>query len=147
MVESAIRISHKYDTKRFYNWGLRCQCTYPSTEKPSKDHDEWHNHDPKFLIRLINLTRLVDKRELDGQAALAYYALSIIQWGDYNQNAIFGEINPIILSRVISGRSKILARNVDLVERIQEHRCAAGGQRTIRERQFKRGCWRTVETS
>ncbi|KAG8887314.1 hypothetical protein FRB98_000242 [Tulasnella sp. 332] len=80
---------------------------------------------PTFLVRLIKLTHLLDQRELDRHAALAYYKLSVIDWQNQDPTSMFNELDATVLSRLASGRSKTLHRNLKVVQEIVQHQCVA----------------------
>ncbi|KAG9017313.1 hypothetical protein FRB93_007427 [Tulasnella sp. JGI-2019a] len=82
VIDRALRILHKYDVDRLFNWGLVHLHEYPKADPRSPKYflnKEWYKYtDPAFLVRLIQITQLLDRRDLDGHAALAYYMLSTI---------------------------------------------------------------------
>ncbi|KAG9011568.1 hypothetical protein FRB94_008137 [Tulasnella sp. JGI-2019a] len=102
-LENILRVSHKYDVKRFLEWGLEHLHQYPSTNDARQygliTSVEWPQYkDPDFLVRLIKLTRLVDRRELDGQSALAYYEMCFVDWQAHDQGTFLQQLDPSTVS-------------------------------------------------
>ncbi|KAG9017309.1 hypothetical protein FRB95_008840 [Tulasnella sp. JGI-2019a] len=127
-VENILRISHKYDVTRSYECGLQHLRQYPSVNDSGqygvRTPIEWSRYkDPAFLVHLIKLTQLFDRRELDGQLALAYYAMSVVNWETHDQGIIYQQLDPSIISRLASGRSRMLSRSIDIIRPIVEHQC------------------------
>lgn len=83
--------------------------------------------DPEFLARLVNLMVLLDKRELDTYAALAFYALSVIDWQSHDPGPIFSSLDVGVTARLASGRSKTMARNFGVIQAILKHQCNGSG--------------------
>ncbi|KAG9017312.1 hypothetical protein FRB95_008837 [Tulasnella sp. JGI-2019a] len=124
MIDRALRISHKYEANRLYAWGLSHLRGYPNanSERPAYFGKKEYM-DPDFLARLIQLTQLLDRRELDGHAALAYYSLSTINWKLHDPKPIFHQLDAETISRLASGRSNILPRCLNIINGIVKHRC------------------------
>lgn len=128
MVDSLLRIAHKYDIDRYQAWGVTWLGElYPSTDDDLDTvytHPKWESyHDPSFLIRLLQLTELLDQRELDGITALACYALSAVNWELYNQVEVFGQLPQSVIARVITGQRRLLGQCTNVINRIIEHEC------------------------
>ncbi|KAG9017314.1 hypothetical protein FRB93_007428 [Tulasnella sp. JGI-2019a] len=131
VIDNALRISHKYDATRLTTWGVTHLRKYPTATAPIlliNFNKEWTNYkaDPTLPARLINLTQLLDKREFDGQAALAYYALSMVGWKSYDPEPIYRSSDTCTLARLTSGRSKLLSRVINVIQDILKHQCKAG---------------------
>ncbi|KAG9011565.1 hypothetical protein FRB94_008134 [Tulasnella sp. JGI-2019a] len=131
VIDRALRISHKYDVDRLFNWGLVHLHEYPKADPRSPKYflnKEWYKYtDPAFLVRLIQITQLLDRRDLDGHAALAYYMLSTIDWLLFNPKPVFRELDMDSLSRLTRGKSAILSHSLGIIKGIREHRCTLGG--------------------
>ncbi|KAG9017308.1 hypothetical protein FRB93_007422 [Tulasnella sp. JGI-2019a] len=127
-LENILRVSHKYDVKRLYGWALENLHQYPSTNDASQSNfltsvEWWKYKDPDFLVRLIKLTQLVDRQQLDGQSALAYYAMCVVDWQTHDEGYFHQQLDAGIVSQLARGKNRVLSRSVSIMEAIMDHRC------------------------
>lgn len=131
MIESALRMASKYDVSQLVAWGLHCLKSYPKANDSVFDvykHSRWTTtyKDPLFCVRLICLTELLDTRALDGVAALAYYALSVVDWTKYDQMKAFSGLSPTSLERLTRGQRTLFSSHAASISQLLDHHCAPG---------------------
>ncbi|KAG8980942.1 hypothetical protein FRB94_009323 [Tulasnella sp. JGI-2019a] len=89
-------------------------------------HSNWLSyHSPRFLIRLIHLTELLDRRELDGVAALAQYALPNVSRGGIYESDIVDRLQRAAIMRIITSQHRFHTHCTSVIIRITEHECYA----------------------
>ncbi|KAG8875371.1 hypothetical protein FRB97_005183 [Tulasnella sp. 331] len=129
-IESALRISHKYEVDRLHAWGIEQFRKYPKASDMSLTiytHQLWPSYkDPYFLAKIIKLTEYIDNRELDTFAAVAFYALSVVDWQVHDPVPIFSSLSAEMSARLTRGRSKIISHGLDVIQGIVKHRCNGG---------------------
>ncbi|KAG9001606.1 hypothetical protein FRB93_012032 [Tulasnella sp. JGI-2019a] len=87
-------------------------------------HPYWPKYDdPREVFRLLKMTELLNKRELDGIAALAYYALCTADWGVHNQGETFDILHATIFTRLGKGQRRIQSDNIKMINAIVNHDC------------------------
>ncbi|KAG8885979.1 hypothetical protein FRB97_008517 [Tulasnella sp. 331] len=127
MLESVFRLAHKYNAEQYEAWCIAWIKKYPSAGggmvKVYK-HPKWLTYnDPHDAARLIKMTEVLNMRELDGIATVAYYALSIANWEAHNQGNAFHRLQPAIFTRLGKGQARIHSQNNRFLMSIVSHNC------------------------
>lgn len=77
MIDIVLRLAHQYDLNEYREWGVAHRKRYPSVNNSITAvyaHGEWTVfREPNFYLRVIQLTMLLKREDLDGIAALAYF--------------------------------------------------------------------------
>lgn len=129
MIESTLRLTHKYDARILQLWGVHHPKAYPSMSTSAREvyaNPHWERYsDPVFCMRMISLTELLDLRELDGVAALAYYALSTCQWETHPPRSALVINSTDLIVRVRNGEAGLFVHKSAIIQQVYEHECSA----------------------
>ncbi|KAG9003042.1 hypothetical protein FRB94_003405 [Tulasnella sp. JGI-2019a] len=127
MIGAVLRIAHKYQAEQYEAWCIAWIKKYPSTDDTMAEvygHPYWPKYDdPREVFRLLKMTELLNKRELDGIAALAYHALCTADWGVHNQGETFDTLHATIFTRLGKGQRRIQSDNIKTINAIFNHDC------------------------
>ncbi|KAG8869479.1 hypothetical protein FRB97_001123 [Tulasnella sp. 331] len=128
LIDRTLRITQKYDCPKFHSWALTYLMKYPSTKTPMEKllkDPIWKTSyaNPTFCIRFIGVTEYLDRRDLDSHTALAYYALSVVDWGIHDQVRALSTLPPATIHRLLKGKATIQSACALQMVALSQHKC------------------------
>lgn len=119
-IDSVLRLANKYEFEQYHSWALSHLQKYPNSSQSVDtvyDHPTWKAYfrDPHFCIRMIRLTEILNRRDLDGLEYLAYFALSVINWKVHSQGEAFQGLEKHINDRLMRGHRQRVRCHVSRV--------------------------------
>lgn len=122
-----LRVTNKYELERIQDWIIPHLKQYPSATDgivSVYQHSKWPLFDEAgFCARVIRLAELLDRRDLDGIAALAYYALTTTNWSSQDQKAVYDGLSAGSIARLNAGRTALDTVKATLLTQVARHQC------------------------
>ncbi|KAG9006330.1 hypothetical protein FRB93_008819 [Tulasnella sp. JGI-2019a] len=114
VIGRAARITDKYDFQEFQSWAISFLKRYPSTETPVDHH-----------TRIRPGKQFLNRRDLDAHAALASYALLVVDLEAHNQGAILQGLSVATINRLSRGKAVIYKMFAEEISEFLGHRCSS----------------------
>lgn len=142
-------MAHKYQMDKYLAWAIKILKTdYPTTKlslEQAFKHHRWTSanslyRDVRLIVRFIETAELLSLKELAPTIALAYYALSAIDWSEKDAAGAAGStFGGAVLTRYLLGYSMLRDQFAWILNTINGARCGSGSKHDA----LQQGCaWR-----